>query len=120
MTPVAMGSPVLDGKIAHLTTAVESGAAIEPLIAQLRDRQQERERLIAAIGAAQAVDQIQADRAAIEATVQAQVANWRALLANGAHGRRRGGHPTGDPGTPDDRDQVHAVRGRAGLQGDAL
>src|SRR5260221_4873450 len=30
--------------------------------------------------AARAVDQIQADRTAVEATVQAQVANWRALL----------------------------------------
>jgi hypothetical protein len=71
---------VLDGKIANLTAAVESGAALEPLIAQLHDRQQERERLIAAIGAAQAVDQIHIDRAAIEARVPAQVANWRALL----------------------------------------
>lgn len=71
---------VLDGKIANLTAAVEGGAAIEPLIAQLRDRQQERERLIAAIGAAQAVDQIHMDRAAVEARVQAQVASWRALL----------------------------------------
>ena len=75
---------VLDGKIAHLTAAVESGAAIEPLIAQLRERQQERERLIGEIGAAQAVDQIQADRTAVEATVQAEVANWRALLTGGA------------------------------------
>lgn len=71
---------VLDGKIAHLTAAVESGAAIESLIAQLRDRQQERERLIAAIAAARAVDQIHMDRAAIEARVEAQVASWRALL----------------------------------------
>ena len=73
---------VLDGKIANLTTAVESGAALEPLIAQLRDRQQERERLIAAMAAAQAIDQIHVDRAAIEARVQAQVASWRALLTD--------------------------------------
>jgi hypothetical protein len=71
---------VLDGKIANLTKAVESGAAIDSLIAQLRDRQQERERLIATIAAARAVDQIYMDRGAIEARVQAQVANWRALL----------------------------------------
>ena len=76
------GLHVLDGKIAHLTTAVESGAAIEPLIAQLRERQQERERLISQIGAAQAVDQIHADRAEVEAAVHAQVANWRALLTD--------------------------------------
>ena len=59
-----------------------ASAAIEPLVAQLHDRQQERERLIAAIGAAQAVERIHADRPAIEATVQAQVANWRALLTD--------------------------------------
>ena len=45
---------MLDGKIANLTKAVENGAAIDSLIAQLRDRQQECERLIATIAAAKA------------------------------------------------------------------
>jgi hypothetical protein len=71
---------VLDGKIGNLTKAVENGAAIDSLIAQLRDRQQERERLIATIAAAKVVDQIYMNRGAVEARVQAQVANWRALL----------------------------------------
>jgi hypothetical protein len=71
---------VLDEKIANLTKAVENGAAIDSLIAQLRDRQQERERLIASIAAAKAIDQIYMDRGAIEARVRAQVARWRALL----------------------------------------
>lgn len=69
-----------DKSSAKLSKAVESGAAIDSLIAQLRDRQQERERLIATVAAARAVDQICMDRGAIEARVQAQVANWRALL----------------------------------------
>ena len=56
------------------------GAAIDSLIAQLRDRQREREELIAAISAAKVVDQMHMDRGAIEARVQAQVASWRALL----------------------------------------
>jgi hypothetical protein len=71
---------VVDGKIANLTKAVESGAAIDSLIAQPRDRQKERERLITAIAAVRAVDQIYMDRGAIEARVQAQVTNWRGLL----------------------------------------
>lgn len=71
---------MVDGKIANLTKAVENGAAIDSLIAQLRERQQEREHLITKIAAARAVDQVYMDRAAIEARVQGQVARWRALL----------------------------------------
>ena len=70
----------LDGKIAHLMAAVERGGALDPLIAQLRARQQDRERLLAAIASARTVDRLHLDRAAIEATVQAQVAHWRASL----------------------------------------
>jgi Recombinase zinc beta ribbon domain len=70
----------VDRKIAHLTAAVERGAALDPLIAQLHARQQERERLLTAIASARTLGRLHVDRAAIEATVQAQCARWRALL----------------------------------------
>jgi hypothetical protein len=70
----------LDGILANLMTAIEGGQPPAPLVAKLAERQREREGLLAAIGAACAMEQIQVDRAAIEARVLAQVADWRALL----------------------------------------
>ena len=73
---------VLDGKIANLTAAVERGGALDALVAQLHDRQQERERLLATMAAARTLDQLLLDRAAIEATVHTEVARWRTLLSS--------------------------------------
>ena len=42
----------LDTKIANLTTAIEDGAAVAPIVAKLQARQQEREALLTEIGAA--------------------------------------------------------------------
>lgn len=70
----------LDRIIGNLMAAIEAGQAPAPLVAKLADRQREREALLAAIGAASAVEQIHVDRAAIETRVLAQVADWRALL----------------------------------------
>ena len=70
----------VDDKIENLKAAIENGQALAPLVTLLCDRQQERERLIEAIGAAGAIEQIHLDRKAIEERVQAQVASWRALL----------------------------------------
>jgi hypothetical protein len=80
----------VEQKITHLTAAVESGAALEPLVAQLRLRQEEREALLAQLASAKALEQIQADRVSIERTVQGYLANWRGLLIadNVADGRR--------------------------------
>ncbi len=70
----------LDAKIAHLAAGVEQGGPLASLVALLTARQAERDALLAALGAAEALHQIQRDRTAIEAEVQAQVGTWRALL----------------------------------------
>ena len=70
----------LDRKIANLTAAVEHGAALAPLVAKLTARQSERDALVAALGAADALAQQQLDRHTTTAQVLAQVAKWRALL----------------------------------------
>jgi len=76
------GDPtVLPIAMAKLTAAIERGGALDPLIAQLHARQQERERLLAAMASARTVDRMRLDRAAIEATIQAQVTRWRDLLS---------------------------------------
>jgi hypothetical protein len=73
---------VLETKIHNLTAAVEQGGANLPsIIALLAERQQERDALVAEMAAAETLHQIHVDRAAIEATVQATVANWRGLLS---------------------------------------
>jgi DNA invertase Pin-like site-specific DNA recombinase len=72
----------LDRRIARLTAAVEEGAAVAPLVAQLQARQAERERLLAAIAAAEARRTVALDREALEQKVLAQVATWRGLLTN--------------------------------------
>jgi site-specific DNA recombinase len=71
----------LDQKIAHLTAAVENGAALAPLVSKLQARQTEREALLAAIAAAEASGQMKVDRQVITRKVLAQVATWRALVA---------------------------------------
>jgi hypothetical protein len=74
---------VLDERIKNLTlVSAQGGADIPSVIAQLRDWQQEREALLAEIAAAQAVNQIHADRPEVERKVQAQVAAWRALVGS--------------------------------------
>ncbi len=70
----------LDKKIANLTTAIENGSTLAPLVAQLTARQEERNALVAAIGGAEALAQTRLDRKAITRTVLAAVAKWRALL----------------------------------------
>ena len=56
----------LDSKIANLTTAIEGGAAVAPLVAKLHERQTERDALVAEIAAAKAVQDLTLDRKAIE------------------------------------------------------
>jgi site-specific DNA recombinase len=71
----------LDAKIAHLTDALEQGAGSLPsVIAKLAERQAERDDLTAQLTEAETLQHVQVDRASIEAQVQADVANWRALL----------------------------------------
>lgn len=76
----------LDSKISNLTVAVESGAALAPLVAQLQIRQAERERLLASIASAETRSHLQVDRQTIERDVLAELAEWRRdLAANGRH-----------------------------------
>ena len=79
----------LDTKIANLTDAIENGAAVAPLVTKLQARQAERDDLLAAIGAAEAMKQIAVDRPTVECRVLEQVTKWQALLsANVADGRQ--------------------------------
>ena len=50
MTALRKDLRTLDEKIAHLTAAVENGAALAPIVAKLQARQLEREALLSAIG----------------------------------------------------------------------
>jgi hypothetical protein len=71
----------VDAKIATLTSAIEKGGgALPPLIARLAERQQERDRLVAAIGAAGALSALQGQQAAVEAKVLAHITRLRAYL----------------------------------------
>ena len=70
----------VDGKIRHLTAAVESGAALAPLIEQLATRQRERETLLGSIASAETTAQLRVDRRDVEEKVLAQVGQWRTLL----------------------------------------
>ena len=79
----------VDGQIAALTAAIEDGAAMAPLVAQLQRRQTEREGLLTAIAAAEAVTQMTADREDVRRKVLAQVASWRALLTTQVEDGRR-------------------------------
>ena len=71
----------LDTKIANLTTAIEDGAAVAPLVAKLRARQQEREALLTEIGAAEAIGQLTIDRQTVERKVMEKINGWRTRLA---------------------------------------
>ena len=71
----------LDTKIANLTTAIEDGAAVAPLVAKLQARQQEREALLTEIGAAEAIGQLTIDRQTVERKVMERIAGWRTRLA---------------------------------------
>ena len=84
LTTLQRDPQALDGKIANLTRAIEAAAPLEALIAAVRDRQQERERPLAALAAARATADIQVSRAAVEARVLEQVGRWRQLLAASA------------------------------------
>jgi hypothetical protein len=70
----------LDQRIANLTKALEDGKAVAPIVSQLQARQTEREGLLAAIGAAEAVGKLAIDRREVERKVLAHVERWRALL----------------------------------------
>jgi hypothetical protein len=60
--------------------SVAARAGVEALVAKLRDRQDERQALLAELVTAQAIDQIHANRPEVERKGQAQVAAWRALV----------------------------------------
>jgi hypothetical protein len=73
-----------------LVSAIERAADLDPLIAQMRERQQQRESLLKAIVSTQTLEQIHFDRDAIQAEVQEHVAKWRETLVTAAvEGGRR-------------------------------
>jgi hypothetical protein len=72
----------LDEKIAHLTAAIEGGAALAPVVAKLQSRQSEREQSVKAIAAAEAVASVRVDRQNVEKRVPAEVANSRELMTS--------------------------------------
>jgi DNA invertase Pin-like site-specific DNA recombinase len=71
----------VDTKIAHLTSAIEDGAALAPLVSKLKARQGERDDLLSAIGAAEAVGQIVINQATVRRKALAKIGEWRTLLA---------------------------------------
>jgi site-specific DNA recombinase len=73
-----------EGAIANLARAIERAPDLDPLIAQMRERQQERTRLQQDIASARALRQVQLDSTRIEEEVQTAVSNWRETLATAA------------------------------------
>ena len=81
---------VLDGKIENLTDVVEQGGADLPsIIERLSERRKEREALLIEMASAETLHQIQVDRPAIEAKVQAAIADWRGLLSGSVNDGRQ-------------------------------
>ncbi len=74
----------IEGFIANLARAIERAADLDPLIAQMRERQDQRARLQQEMTSAQALRQVQLDQTRIEEEVQAAVSNWRQTLATAA------------------------------------
>lgn len=72
----------VERKIANLTAAIENGAAVAPLVSQLEHRQQEREKLLTMIAAAEARRALVIDRRIVEDTIRAEIAQWRAILTS--------------------------------------
>jgi chorismate mutase len=78
----------LDLKITRLLTAIDDGKAQSLIVAQLQTRQTEREALVKAIAAAEALGQLQVDRRAVEQEVLEHVEQWIELLSStGEHGQ---------------------------------
>ncbi len=80
----------LDTKIANLTDAIEDGAAVAPLVTKLQARQAERDDLLAAIGAAEAMKQIAVDRPTVERRVLEQVDEVAGVAERERRGRSSG------------------------------
>jgi hypothetical protein len=83
----------VEQKIARLTSAIEAGGGLEPLIAQLRVRQQEREDLLVRIATNEGNKLANIDRSKVEARVDARLDVWRKVLVdqveNGTMRRRQ-------------------------------
>ena len=79
----------IDREIANLTKAIMAGGPIDPLVAELKARQERRVELVRAIETAEGVDVRRFDRKAIERRVRRELKQWRSLLtANVAYGRQ--------------------------------
>lgn len=70
----------VDEKISNLTTAIEEGAAVAPLLKSWRLRQEEREDLARKLEDASGLVPLVGDPTAIERRVLAFVEGWRELL----------------------------------------
>jgi hypothetical protein len=79
----------LDGKIANLLGAIEQGGTTPALIQHLHARQAERETLVKAIAANEAVTGMQIEREIIREEVRAHLAEWRAWLTADHEDRRQ-------------------------------
>jgi hypothetical protein len=75
--------------LAHLTEAIELGGPLTALVALVAERQAERDQLRDELARAETFQHIAIDRAAIEAEVQAEVANWRGLLTGSVEDGRQ-------------------------------
>ena len=71
----------LDRKIANLTAAIEDGAAMAPLVSKLQARQTERDALLTAIGAADAMRANDRGPHEVERKVLRAGRCWRERLA---------------------------------------
>ncbi|MDQ3420060.1 MAG: recombinase family protein, partial [Acidobacteriota bacterium] len=72
----------VDRKLGHLADGIATAGPVPALIAGLKEQQDRRDGLLAAIGAAEATEHSEVDREAIEAKVLAQVQKWTSLLTS--------------------------------------
>ena len=79
----------VDREIANLTKAIAAGGPLDPLVTELKARQERRDELVTAIEAADGVDVRRFDRKVVEHRVRQELTQWRSLLtANVADGRQ--------------------------------
>ena len=79
----------VDREITNLTKAIAAGGPIDPLVTELKARQERRVELATAIETAAGVDVRRFDRKVVEHRVRQELTQWRSLLtANVADGRQ--------------------------------
>jgi hypothetical protein len=78
--PTQSARATIEREISNLSRAIAAGGPLEPLLVELKDRQQRRDDTIATLAARESVERRRVNRTLVERHVRQRVADWRALL----------------------------------------